>query len=173
MPKPTSFGDFQPAQEPGSFWEIVQQEKFFSTPSPLLRKGEQLLGVVRDGHCKAVADHPTWSAQVERSWSNQSVLVQLTVRAVTRQFYVLIDTTGDLRSSHPEHASVRRSINGVELHLVGIGIARRREAWKDSDAARHVVGFIDIVQLEDSGAEPLLVWLCFVIGTMVWVDTGD
>lgn len=173
MPKPTSFGDFQPAEQPDPYWEIVQREKFFSTPAPLLRKGDKLLGVVKDGYSEATAEHPTWTAKVERSSSNQSVLVQFTVGVLSRQFYVLIDTTGDLRASHPEHASVRRSINGVELHLVGIGTARRREAWKDSDAVRHVVGFIDIVQLEDSGAEQLLVWLCFVIGTMVWVDTGD
>ncbi len=105
--------------------------------------------------------------------SNPSVLVQVSVSVINRQFYVLIDTTGDLRASHPEHASVCRSINGVELHLAGIGTARRREAWKDSDAARHVVGFIDILHLDDPVAEQLLVWLCFVIGTMVWVDTGD
>lgn len=173
MPTLTSFGDFQPAQEPGTCWEIVQREKFFSTPAPLLRKGEQLLGVVRDGYCEATAEHPTWTAKVERSPSNPSVQVQFSVSALTRQFYVLIDTTGDLRSSHPEHASVCRSINGVELSLAGIGTARRREAWKDSDAARHVVGFIDILQLDYPVAEQLLVWLCFVIGTMVWADTGD
>jgi hypothetical protein len=173
MPRQTSFGDFLPADELVPCWEIVQRQKFFSVPVSSLRKGDEFLGVVKDGYLEASASHPTWSAKVERSQSHQSVRVNFACGCLLAQFYVLIESTGDLRASHSELANIRRSINGVELCLVGIGTAKRREAWKDSDSGRQVVGFIDILELKDPAAEQLLVWLCFVIGTMVWLDTGD
>ena len=93
--------------------------------------------------------------------------------SVLQAVYVLIEVGGDLRASHPELADVRRAINGVQLRLEDIGTARRREAWKDSDAARNVVGFIDILSVEDPEKEPLLAWLCLVVGTLAWFDSEN
>ena len=173
MPKLTSFGDFQPIEDPVPCWEIVQKDKFFSSGAPLLRKGDQVLRVTKDGFSRFSAAHPNWAASVERTAHHSSVHVSFSVGQLAAQFYVLIGLGGDLTVSHPEIAEVQRAINGIQLRMTGVGTARRREYWKDSDTARNVVGFIDILDIDNSTAEPLLAWLCFLIGTMIWVDGGD
>lgn len=173
MPKPMSFGGEpgEPSKLPSR--EVVEPRQGILSPSKrVLRLGKVELPLEYN-LLRAETKFTFWTATLDKSAKGTSVHVNLTSPNYTRAFYVLLNFYRDPTLSHPELGSITSVINGIKLDLVGVGSASEREAWKDSDAARNVIGFIDIHRIDDPELEPMLVWLTYTLGKLSFLPTAD
>ncbi|MBI1334278.1 MAG: hypothetical protein GC165_15520 [Armatimonadetes bacterium] len=65
----------------------------------------------------------------------------------------------------PEDAIVQLASARTKVGYNGVGIATYRNAWKDSDSAKHIIAFID-AQSDDPADEESLVWLAGTLGKL-------
>jgi hypothetical protein len=96
---------------------------------------------------------------------NYSYLVKMCIQEHSHEFTIfpLSGYPQSIYRVYPEVVSVAHVSTRLEVSLNGDGKVVYREAWKDSDTAKKIKGFIDTTGFSSSETEEAMVWL---IGTL-------
>jgi hypothetical protein len=166
MPQPTSFfSDDGKQPDADDLWEIRQVGKAeaFIDRVYVAEKRRKSIDITPEPFRMApVARRKIES--VTRTGVVTGVLVALQAKGKVLEFSVLDTDTSRFRV-WPEVAAIEVKGTRLQVELFGVGRAEYRPAWKDSDAERGVIGYVDEVALVSHDPQNIeaLVWLTAVL----------
>lgn len=161
MPQPTSFFDDAKQPDSDNLWTIRQigkQEAFIDRVYIAEKRGKSLDITPEPFRMAPVA--PRKIELVTNVSYVSGILLSIQVKGKTLEFSVLHTDTMRFRV-WPEVASIAIKGSRLQVELFGIGRAEYRNAWKDSDAAKNIVGYVDELALTSRDQQDVesLVWL--------------
>ena len=157
MPRLTSFDGNENQQAlPGNEWQIVAKQSFILTRY-YAQRGDRTVevGLITSNKQRSIRAKPSLTGPYRHE-------VKLTLDGVSTVFSMIMNDKG-CYSFEPKIGTVQKAGARTLFVINGLAKGTYRTAWKDSDTAKNIIGFINI-ECENPSNEEEFVWLFGSIG---------